>query len=204
MEIVRERGSVVELVGWAFVGVGDAFFGGEAREASLTSGPGGARRRIVVRVRLGSGLMGRLAISSSVSSCSAASIPSSSLPRRFRRLWVPWTSDFGTGNALLVLGFGWLAVELFDWALGRDLRVGVGAGLGLGLLTADAGRAALLLLRRDDGDEVAEGGHAVDLGDFGEYAADLPAPFAGVVLRVLVDNFGRACLQKKYAENITR
>jgi len=128
----------VELVVCAFVGVGVEFFGGEARDASFTSGPDGAGRLTTVRLRLGSGLMGRLAISSRVSSCSVPSIPSSSLPRRFLR--ATCASDFATGSALLVFGFGWLAVELFDWLLGRDLSVGVGAGL----LAADAGRAVLL------------------------------------------------------------
>jgi hypothetical protein len=91
------------------------------------SGPDGTRRLIVVRVRLGSGLMGRLAISSSVSRWSVPSVPPSSLPRRFLR--TTCASDFGTGSALLVFSFGWLVVELFDWLLGRDLSVGVGAVL---------------------------------------------------------------------------
>jgi hypothetical protein len=169
----------------AFVGVGVVFFGGEAREASFTSGP---RRVIAVRVRLGSGLMGRLAISSRVSRWSVASVPSSSLPQRFLRR--ACASDFATGSALLVFGFGWLAEELlFDWVLGRDLRVCVGAGL----LATDAGRAALL--RIDDGDEGAEGGRAADLGDLGEFAEDLPKTFVAVVFIILVVNFGTLCLQ---------
>jgi hypothetical protein len=128
----------VELVArTALVGVGVEFFGGEARDAPLMSPPDCARRLIVVRVRLGSGLMGRLAISSNVSRCPVPSIPLSSLPRRFLR--TTCVSDFGTGSVLLVFGFGWLAVELFDWLLGRDLSVGVGARL----LAADAGRATL-------------------------------------------------------------
>ena len=123
---------------FALVGVGVEFFGGEARDASFTSAPDGARRLIVVKVRLGSGLMGRLAISSRVSRCSVPSIPSSSLPRRFLR--TTCASDFGTGSALLTLGFGWVDVELFDWLLGRDLSVGAG----LLAAAADAGRATFL------------------------------------------------------------
>ena len=137
-DIVRGRGNEVEFVVCAaLVGVGVKFFGGEARDASLMSAPDGTRRLIVVRVRLGSGLMGRLAISSNVSSCSVPSIPSPSLPRRFLR--TTCASDFGTGSALLAFGFGWLVVEPFDWLLGRDLSVGVGAEL----LATDAGRATL-------------------------------------------------------------
>lgn len=82
--------------------------------------------------------MGRLAISSRVSTI--PSIPSSSLPRRFLR--TTCTSDFGTGSALLIFGFGWVDVELFDWLLGRDLSVGAGAGLLAA--AADAGRATFL------------------------------------------------------------
>jgi hypothetical protein len=36
VEVVRGRGSEVELVVWAFVGVGVEFFGGEARDASFS------------------------------------------------------------------------------------------------------------------------------------------------------------------------
>lgn len=171
----------------AFVGVGVEFFGGEAREASFTSAPDGARRLITLRVRLGSGLMGRLAISSRVSRWSVAPIPSSSLPRRFLR--VACTSDFGTGSALLVFGLCWLAVELFDWLLWRDLSVCVGAGL----LATEAGR---IVLRRDVGDEVADGGRAVDLEDLGElFAEALAVLFAGFVFMILVVNFGIGRLQ---------
>ena len=168
----------------AFVGVGVEFFGMEAREASFVSGPDGVGRLMTTRVRLGSGLMGRLAISSSVSRCSVEP-PSSSLPRRFRR--ATCGSVFGMGNALLVFGFGWLAAELFDWLLGRDRSVGVGAEL---LLVADGGRARVL--RRDVGDDVAEGGRAADLG--GEFAAALPA-FAFIILAV---NFGAVRLRIIY------
>ena len=182
---MRGRGSEVELVACAFVGVGVEFFGKEAREESFVSGPDGVGRLMTTRVRLGSGLMGRLAISSSVSRCSVEPIPSSSLPRRFRR--ATCGSVFGMGNALLVFGFGWLAAELFDWLLGRVRSVGVGAEL---LLVADGGRARVL--RRDVGDDVAEGGRAADLG--GEFAAPLPA-FAFIILAV---NFGAVRLRIIY------
>ena len=176
----------------AFVGVGVECFGKEARGASLLSGPDRVGRLMTTRVRLGSGLMGRLAISSSVSRRSVAPIPSSSLlPRRFLR--ATCGSDFGTGNALLGLGFGWLAAELFDWLLGRDRSVGVGAEL----LVADGGRARVLRRDADDGDEVAvaEGGRAADLGEFAEFAALLPVTLVAFVFIVLVVNFGAVRLQ---------
>ena len=176
----------------AFVGVGVESFGKEARGTSFMSGPGGVGPLMTVRVRLGSGLMGRLAISSSVSRCSVP-IPSSSLPRRFLRATCgsDFGSDFGTGSALLAFSFGWLAAELFDWLLGRDLSVGVGAEL----LVADGGRAKVL--RRDDGEDVAEGGGAADLG-LGEFAEPLPVRFVGFVFIVLVVNFGAVRLEIIY------
>ena len=123
--------------------------------------------------------MGQLTISSSVSRRSVAPIPSSSLlPRRFLR--ATCGSDFGTRNALLGLGFGWLAAELFDWLLGRDRSVGVGAEL----LVADGGRARVLRRDADDADgvAVAEDGRAADL-------------VVAFVFIVLVVNFGVVRLQ---------